>query len=133
MVDLNDIFPPDVSADLDALDKEVASRRRQTLGQLLEAWYGYGEILSSRRTVHLDDFVAMLLARDALNAVVGHANPPTRRVLEALLSHADSRFFAGTVPDQHGVLTAPAARPGWWWHRIPESYDATGTEPGSRS
>jgi hypothetical protein len=124
MMNLSEIVPPEVLADLEAIDRTVSMRRHQTLGQLLVAWYGHGETLMSRRAVHLDDYVGMLSARDALEAVIDGASLPTRHLLGALTSYSDCLFFAGTVPDAEGILRAPEERVGWWWHRIPENYDA---------
>ena len=126
MVNIDDLLPPGVSAELEAIDRAVAAARHQTLAQLLHALYGYGDTLASRRRVHLDDYAGMLVARDALEGVLVRATLPTRRLIEGLVSHSDSLLFLGTIFDEGGLLRAPDDRPGWWWHRVPENYDASG-------
>jgi hypothetical protein len=119
---LADIFPEGFSEELDVLDRHLQSQRRQSLPELLRAWDRYAEVLVGRVPVALDDYIAMLFARDAIQDLLQRANPLAGRVLEALISHNDNLFLNATRIDVDEVLNALEAngKKGWWWSRIPQ-------------
>jgi hypothetical protein len=107
--------------ELSLLDAFVSRRHRQSLPELLSAWRRYSDLVASRLPVDMDDFKAMLFARDAIQEAVNRATLSSARLLEALISHEDSAFEMGTTNDENGLLLARRLehRPGWWWGRIP--------------
>jgi hypothetical protein len=88
---------------------------------LFKRWSTYADILFKRESVDFDDFRAMLGARDAIQDLLNRATLPTKRVLEALVSHQDSMFLLGTIETGRTDKTDIFGneRTGWWWRRVP--------------
>ena len=129
MTELSSLLPSEVRRELDELSAFVSRQRRQSLAELLRAWTRYADLVISQKAVALDDYRAMLFARDAIQDLVCRASLPTARLLDALVSHADSLFLVGTVKDDAGLLLAEHTehRLGWWWHRIPRGMQTSDT------
>jgi hypothetical protein len=123
MGDRDEFLPAAVREEFLALDEYLASRQHERLVDLLTRWSTYTDTLFKREPVDFDDFRAMLGARDAIQALLNRATLPTKRVLEALVSHQDSMFVLGTTeksgPDKTDVFGNQ--RTDWWWHRVPVS------------
>lgn len=120
-MDPSELFSADVADELRRLDSHVRARRRQSLPQLLAAWTRYAGQLARDETVDLDDYLAMLFARDAIQDVIQRATPVVARVIEALVAHNDSIFLFCSKADDDNIVGSMSGEPGpgWWWARVP--------------
>ena len=120
-MDPSELFSRELTDELHELDSHVRAQRRQSLPELLDAWRRYASRLAQDEAVDLDDYVAMLFARDAIQDVIERATPTIARVLEALVAHNDSVFLFCSRADNSNVVGSIADRPGpgWWWARLP--------------
>jgi len=120
-MDPSELFPAELAEELTRLDSYVRSRRRQSLPDLLRAWHRYTGRLSTREAVDLDDYVAMLFARDAIQDVGQRASPTVGGVILALVGQDDSVFMLSTHSDEANVVVSVVHDPGtgWWWSRVP--------------
>jgi hypothetical protein len=122
MADLAKLFPQEFWDEVDVLTGMVASQRRsQSLPELLQLWSRYAAIIARNEQIHLDDYSAMLFARDLVQEVIDTASLRTGRILEALISVDDSLFLFGTQQDDGEIIKQSHLRVGngWWWRRVP--------------
>jgi hypothetical protein len=122
--DIAELLSAEVRLELAALDAQERSSSRQTLAVLLGRWRRYAVWVSSARPVPLDDYQAMLFARDEIQRLIAIASLPTARLLDALVSPDDSVFLAGTTADDDGVFQGHGH--GWWWRRLPKRLEMGG-------
>jgi hypothetical protein len=120
-----DIFPDEISKELECLDALLKSDRHQSLSDTLRLWRHYVGLLASRHPISQDDYVAILSTRDDIQDLLQRASLITGRILEALVSHDDSIFLSVTRNDDLRSFQAAdrEGRPGWWWNRIPEKFE----------
>jgi hypothetical protein len=123
-MDIAQLLPVEARQELDLLD-EYLSSRRQSLPDLLRAWSGYARTMARHERIHMDDYLAMLFARDAIHDVVQRATPTVSRLLGALVSDSDSLFLFGTHNDDEQLIQSKmtTTSSAWWWRRAPYVLD----------
>ena len=120
-MDIAQLLPVEARRELDLLDEYLSSRRLQSLPDLLRAWSNYARTIARHERIHLDDYLAMLFARDAIHDVVQRTTPTVSRLLGGLVSDSDSLFLFGTHNDDEQLLQSKVTTTSnaWWWMRVP--------------
>jgi hypothetical protein len=120
-MDVTQLFSDEMLREFDTLENYLSTRRRQSLPDLLRAWRRYGRLVAERERVSMDDYLAMLFARDAIQDILNQATPSVCRLLEVLVSESDDLFLFGTERDEANLLQSRATgtRSTWWWTRVP--------------
>lgn len=123
-MDPSELFTRELADELRELDSHVKAQRRQSLPELLDAWRRYAIRLAQDEAIDLDDYMAMLFARNAIQDVIERATPTIARVIEALVTYSDSIFLFCSLADNGSVVGSIAddPGPGWWWTRVPRRF-----------